>query len=432
MSGRFFKRNDEIQDLLRSARPAAPDELVSRLSTRVPTARPRGRAGSRLVLAGAVTALMVVALASVGGISYAATTVSQVVAAVTHHSTFMGKQMSLAVKQTSAATDQYGQSTNAKSFSLGSGSSSSSSSVSIATVNGQSAYTFDVPSSPGSTTVATSVSIPTSLTAGASPSIPLGSAISVDPTPPSAPTSLGDNNAAVSIKLVSNGQVIHPALSTPISVTLHGPFSAQYVPCIDKQDGNGCQATTAISGPEATCPLSNGRTDGYYHSGADIVIETCHLTIFAVVYKGNLSTSQSGRKFAAAGSGKWGDPELISPGKAQLKQVGSVSVRSLRNHGAVVPATFFVNEQASIHLSIFKGAQKIAILERGTRIRGDLIRSGGLVKNFHVTILRPGTVKVQLHVPPSAALVAGQKYKLRVWALDYDGNKTVAYIPFTG
>lgn len=120
-------------------------------------------------------------------------------------------------------------------------------------------------------------------------------------------------------------------------------------------------------------------------------------------------------------------------GKATLKQVGDVSVRSLRNHGAVMPATFFVNEQASLHLSILEGSQKIAILAgKGTRIRGDLIRSGDPVKNVHVTILRPGTVKVQLHVPPSADLVSGQKYRLRVWAIDPDGNKTVGYIPFTG
>jgi len=97
-----------------------------------------------------------------------------------------------------------------------------------------------------------------------------------------------------------------------------------------------------------------------------------------------------------------------------------------------VPATFFVNEQASIHLSILEGSKKIAILERGTRIRGALIRSGGVVKNFHIVILRPGTINVKLHVPASAHLVAGQKVRLRVWALDYDGNKTVAFIPFTG
>ena len=54
------------------------------------------------------------------------------------------------------------------------------------------------------------------------------------------------------------------------------------------------------------------------------------------------------------------------------------------------------------------------------------------MKDIHVTILRPGTINVNLHVPASAHLVTGQKYKLRVWALDYDGNKTVADIPFTG
>lgn len=70
MSG--FWKNDQrrLESELRATRPEAPEELVSGLSRRIEGRRPTGV--PRLALAGGMTALMLVALGSVGGISYAA------------------------------------------------------------------------------------------------------------------------------------------------------------------------------------------------------------------------------------------------------------------------------------------------------------------------------------------------------------------------
>jgi hypothetical protein len=71
---RYWRRRHEPFDLeaeLRASRPEPPSELVHQLEARVRTSG-RTRAGSfRVALVGALTAVMLLALASVGGVGYA-------------------------------------------------------------------------------------------------------------------------------------------------------------------------------------------------------------------------------------------------------------------------------------------------------------------------------------------------------------------------
>jgi hypothetical protein len=71
---RYWRRRHEPFDLeaeLRASRPEPPSELVHQLEARVKTSG-RTRAGSfRVAFVGALTAVMLLALASVGGVGYA-------------------------------------------------------------------------------------------------------------------------------------------------------------------------------------------------------------------------------------------------------------------------------------------------------------------------------------------------------------------------
>jgi hypothetical protein len=72
---RYWRKRHEEFDLeaeLRAGRPEPTPELISRLEARVRNDGRRFRAGSlRVAFVGALTAVMLLALASVGGVSYA-------------------------------------------------------------------------------------------------------------------------------------------------------------------------------------------------------------------------------------------------------------------------------------------------------------------------------------------------------------------------
>ncbi len=82
----FFTRGDKLEGELRAARPRPSDELVSRIEGRVHAERPSlARRGSlRVAVPVALTAVIVGALAAVGGVGYAATSVEHAVKAVSH------------------------------------------------------------------------------------------------------------------------------------------------------------------------------------------------------------------------------------------------------------------------------------------------------------------------------------------------------------
>jgi hypothetical protein len=74
--GIWGKRRDHVEEVLRSARPVASDELVDSLTNEVAMAyapKPRSHKASRLAFGAAVTVFMLGTFASFGGLGYAAT-----------------------------------------------------------------------------------------------------------------------------------------------------------------------------------------------------------------------------------------------------------------------------------------------------------------------------------------------------------------------
>lgn len=390
--------------LLRKARPEAPDGLVRRLAASTTPLRRSGRA-PRFALAGVATVAMLAGLAAVGGASYAASEIVHIVQVATGHTNYFGKRLAIEVAKSSPAADQYGGVTvsNQAVSAVVEPSATSPTVVSVATP-GPTGTSIDVQVAPGTFTTPV--------------------AIHVDPAPPAvtqSATLVGGGNQIVSIVVTdtSGGTAIH-SLPTPLSVVFKNPPKG-FVPVVST-DGVNFRALTNIS-PATT--LTADQQDGYYIAGdGSIVILTRHLTLFAVLYSANVNVSESGRKTPPAGSGQFGDPTRNHVGAPKLTQVGG----KITPTAGRVPFTFHVDEQASVYISIYDAkGNPVWIRRNGTSVRSHPY-SGTPVMAFHVVILRPGYIKTLLN---TVGLQAGQTYKLRITAVDFDGHKVTAYTTFT-
>ncbi len=104
----MFKRGDGLERELRAMRPAPSDELVAKIEARVREARPAYRRTSfRLAVPVALTAAMVAALAAVGGVGYAASSVKDAATAVAHVFVPAKQSRPIVVQGLSAGGDQY-------------------------------------------------------------------------------------------------------------------------------------------------------------------------------------------------------------------------------------------------------------------------------------------------------------------------------------
>lgn len=104
MSELGWRRRRATERQLRAERPQPSDVLVASISATVAAHRPRGRVGSRVAFAAAITTFMLGTFASFGGLSYAASGASTAARAVER---VVVEQVPL-VRENSAAADQYG------------------------------------------------------------------------------------------------------------------------------------------------------------------------------------------------------------------------------------------------------------------------------------------------------------------------------------
>lgn len=252
-------------------------------------------------------------------------------------------------------------------------------------------------------------------------------AIHLDPTPLATATSLfGSGNQTMSIVLTTlNGTPIHQ-LAAPLEILFKNPAPG-FVPAFST-DGVTFRAIPLIEDGGTTLPAD--WPDGYFvDSDGTVHLLTRHVTVFAVLFKANIKVSANGRKLPAAGSGLFGDPTRNHPGAPILKRVGTgaVTPRPVTG-GVVVPLTFFVSKQAATYFGIVDpSGTPILLMRNGSSIRGTKL-TGNKMRSIHVVILRPGTIASDLR--SAELLKVGQTYKLRIAAVDIDGNKTVSFVPF--
>jgi hypothetical protein len=88
-----------------------------------------------------------------------------------------------------------------------------------------------------------------------------------------------------------------------------------------------------------------------------------------------------------------------------------------------------VDEQAALYLSVLDSAgHQLLLTQRGTQIGGQV--DGPQVKTIHYVMLVPRTIPMQIRVPANL-LTKGQTYRIRVIAVDAQGNKSRSFISFT-
>ena len=421
-------RSTNTERLLRTARPAAPEDLVRRLAMQAtPMRRPQGR---RFAMAGVATAVMLVGLAAIGGVGRAASELHHVVNVATGQTHTFGTHLAVQMDSLSAARAQY----NPPATSTGT--------TTKATIPANTSSTVTTPTG-NSVTLTNSTPLAVTLTSG------LPSTSTSTATLSSGKTA----NQFVSITLTdSNGKPV-AKLVTPMTLQLKvettttsggsssngGAIPSNYAVTYSTNGTDfkpipACDANGQIPANADACYIStttsSDRKSGS-DTGASIQIVSRVPGVFGLVYKANITQSESGRTVPQAGSGKFGDPTRNHVGAPVLKQVGSKISPQHSLQSVKVPFNFSVDEQSAVYVSIYNAkGNPVMIRTTGTKVRGHAY-SGKAVHTLHFVVLRPGQINTLLNVAPGT-FKAGQTYKIRITAIDFDGHKVTEFTTFTG
>jgi hypothetical protein len=122
-------------------------------------------------------------------------------------------------------------------------------------------------------------------------------------------------------------------------------------------------------------------------------------------------------------------PPGLTDGKKGEK-APPTQVAKTGDHKAVTAAgQITVDEQAALYFSVLDSAgNQLLLTQKGTKIGGNV--EGPQVKTIHYVMLVPRTIPVQIRVPANL-LVKGQTYRIRIIAVDAQGNKSRSFISFT-
>jgi hypothetical protein len=162
------------------------------------------------------------------------------------------------------------------------------------------------------------------------------------------------------------------------------------------------------------------------HAVNSVVVTHVHLVGKGITAGGD--QYRPGFGFGDPNHNHTGPPGLANgkPGeKAPPTQVASTS-----DHKAILAAgQITVDEQAALYFSVLDSiGNQLLLTQRGTKIGGDV--EGPQVKTIHYVMLVPRTIPVRIRVPANL-LRKGQNYRIRIIAVDAQGNKTRSFISFT-
>jgi hypothetical protein len=132
----------------------------------------------------------------------------------------------------------------------------------------------------------------------------------------------------------------------------------------------------------------------------------------------------------------FGDPEHNHPGPPDLvtappgQKAPPPQTTSTSDGKAVyVNATLDCDEQAALYFSVLDASGvQLLLTQKGSQI-GDKV-NGPQTKTIHFVMLVPRLVTLRLRIPANL-VQQGQQYRIRVIAVDPQGNKTRFYIPFS-
>jgi hypothetical protein len=123
-----------------------------------------------------------------------------------------------------------------------------------------------------------------------------------------------------------------------------------------------------------------------------------------------------------------GPPGLTNGKKGEKAPPTQVTPTS-DNKAVVASGQITVDEQAALYFSVLDSAgDQLLLTQKGTEIGGSV--EGPQTKTIHYVMLVPRTIPVQIRVPANL-LTKGETYRIRVIAVDAQGNKTRTFISFT-
>ena len=125
-----------------------------------------------------------------------------------------------------------------------------------------------------------------------------------------------------------------------------------------------------------------------------------------------------------------GPPGLSTGGGGGQTSPPAQTTRAPDGKAKLAAATISADEQAAIYISVLdaKGNQ-LLLTQKGTKIGGQGVE-GPQVKTIHYVMLVPRLLALRVRIPANL-VVAGRRYSIRVIAVDAQGNKSTAFIPFT-
>jgi hypothetical protein len=122
-------------------------------------------------------------------------------------------------------------------------------------------------------------------------------------------------------------------------------------------------------------------------------------------------------------------PPGIADGKPGEKAPPTQVTPTGDKKAALASGQITVDEQAALYFSVLDSlGNQLLLTQRGTEIGGKV--DGPQVKTIHYVMLVPRTIPVQIRVPANL-LTKGQTYRIRIIAVDAQGNKTRSFISFT-
>lgn len=135
----------------------------------------------------------------------------------------------------------------------------------------------------------------------------------------------------------------------------------------------------------------------------------------------------------------YGDKNHTHTGPPGVKPEGGkfappLTARKQDSYARVVSTSFTLDEQAHLYISVVDGSGKQVLLTQKS-VRGSSSFGAGLngpqAKVIQYLVLVPRTMPLALRIPANL-LVPGQMYRIRISAVDAEGNKTTSYIRFRG
>ena len=133
----------------------------------------------------------------------------------------------------------------------------------------------------------------------------------------------------------------------------------------------------------------------------------------------------------------FGDPNHNHTGPPGLRRSGGAAAPPLRAQpvgslARTVAASVNLTEQATLFISVVDRAGKPLLLTQRSRRGGSIVGtgiSGPQTKFIRYQVLVPRAIPLVLRVPANL-LKRGQTYRIRVVAIDPQGNRSTLFVPF--